>query len=102
VFYFAWLIRLFPCYENLKERDHFGGRPNHHIRIQIPKTIRNPIIPAQNAIIGPAMGNTINVIIVGMMKIAKARMHGTICLRRLSCTVEVCLVISLYVAIIDY
>jgi hypothetical protein len=56
--------------------------------MQIPKITRNAAIPTQNAIIGPASGNTINVISVGMMKIAKARAQGTICLIRLSCIDE--------------
>jgi hypothetical protein len=72
-----------------EEFDYLGGRPNHQIRMQIPKITRNATIPAQNAIIGPARGNTTNVIIVGIMKIAKAKAQGSICLKRLSCIDEV-------------
>ena len=74
---------------NPEELDYFGGRPNHQIRMQIPKITRNAIKPAQNAVIGPARGNTTIVIIVGMMKIARAKAQGTNCLKRLSCIDEV-------------
>lgn len=51
--------------------------------MQIPKIIRYAITPAKTAIIGPALGNTTTVVKTGTMKIAEAKTHGTICLRRL-------------------